>query len=173
MAAAAGSKEERQAIYRRIAWERAKAVEKRLGMELNPNLSDAVLSELGLKLALNADLSQFEAAAIATADKASWHPLLRRRFGQGLLQFLVDSPGPTPLLRPCLLPLMQEHTVVFSDVNVVSGMEQQSFLFQQAAQIGIPHATLLRFLVGRACKRAGLPEPKPLPPRAVAGSSLV
>jgi D-alanine--D-alanine ligase len=41
----------------------------------------------------------------------------------------------------------------FSDFNLVSGMEQNSFLFLQAAQIGMSHSDLLRYLVRHACRR--------------------
>lgn len=48
-------------------------------------------------------------------------------------------------------------TVVFSDINLVSGMEQTSFLFQQAALVGWSHAGVLRWVLRRACSRYGLP----------------
>lgn len=41
----------------------------------------------------------------------------------------------------------------FSDFNPISGMEQNSFLFQQTAQIGMSHGDLLRFIVKNACRR--------------------
>ncbi len=44
----------------------------------------------------------------------------------------------------------------FSDFNLVSGMEQNSFLFLQAAQIGMSHSDLLRYLVRHACRRHGI-----------------
>ncbi|XP_002983726.2 uncharacterized protein LOC9643966 [Selaginella moellendorffii] len=43
--------------------------------------------------------------------------------------------------------------VVFSDVNLVSGMEQTSFLFQQAAQVGLSHRDVLRLVLNRARTR--------------------
>jgi D-alanine--D-alanine ligase len=43
-----------------------------------------------------------------------------------------------------------------SDVNPISGMEQTSFLFVQAAQVGMNHADLLRFVLRTAARRAGL-----------------
>ncbi|CAI5492012.1 unnamed protein product [Closterium sp. Naga37s-1] len=39
----------------------------------------------------------------------------------------------------------KEGIVVFSDVNIVSGMEQTSFLFQQAALVGLSHSLILRY----------------------------
>lgn len=66
-----------------------------------------------------------------------------------------------------------EETIVFSDINLVSGMEQTSFLFQQAALVGLSHAGVLRWVLRRACSRYGLllapqpPEaPGPAPPAA-------
>lgn len=57
--------------------------------------------------------------------------------------------------------------VIISEVNPVSGMEQGSFLFQQAAAIGWSHAAILRHIVAGALKRAGLPLlPAPVEPVA-------
>ena len=41
----------------------------------------------------------------------------------------------------------------FSDFNPVSGMEQNSFLFQQASRIGMSHKDLLHFILKNSCKR--------------------
>eukprot|EP00192_Tetraselmis_astigmatica_P001783 CAMPEP_0117671742 /NCGR_PEP_ID=MMETSP0804-20121206/13512_1 /TAXON_ID=1074897 /ORGANISM="Tetraselmis astigmatica, Strain CCMP880" /LENGTH=1580 /DNA_ID=CAMNT_0005480255 /DNA_START=223 /DNA_END=4965 /DNA_ORIENTATION=+ len=54
-------------------------------------------------------------------------------------------------------------TVIFSDVNITSGMEQSSFLFQQAAAVGLSHGMLLRHLYNLAAERSGLPPLPPLP----------
>jgi len=48
----------------------------------------------------------------------------------------------------------------FSDFNPISGMEQNSFLFQQASRIGISHRVLLRSILANACRRFNLPEPE-------------
>lgn len=48
----------------------------------------------------------------------------------------------------------------FCDFNPVSGMEQNSFLFQQASRIGMTHTDVLRHIVERACARYGIPFPK-------------
>lgn len=56
---------------------------------------------------------------------------------------------------------LADGSFLISDVNPISGMEQTSFLFVQAAQIGMDHADLLRFVVGAAARRAGLPWPPP------------
>ncbi|CAI5951473.1 unnamed protein product, partial [Closterium sp. NIES-65] len=53
----------------------------------------------------------------------------------------------------------KEGIVVFSDVNIVSGMEQTSFLFQQAALVGLSHSLILRWILASACSIYGLPLP--------------
>ena len=47
--------------------------------------------------------------------------------------------------------------VIFSDVNITSGMEQTSFLFQQAAECRMSHASVLQQIIGHAIGREGLP----------------
>ncbi|NDC39249.1 MAG: hypothetical protein EBZ48_14590, partial [Proteobacteria bacterium] len=46
--------------------------------------------------------------------------------------------------------------VWFSDFNPISGMEQNSFLFLQAARIGMTHRDTLRFILANACARQGI-----------------
>jgi len=48
----------------------------------------------------------------------------------------------------------------FSDFNTVSGMEQNSFLFQQAARVGMTHRDVLHYILESACRRHGLELPK-------------
>ncbi|VAH26076.1 unnamed protein product [Triticum turgidum subsp. durum] len=43
--------------------------------------------------------------------------------------------------------------VLFTDINLISGMEQTSFLFQQASKVGFSHSRILRTIVQRACSR--------------------
>src|SRR5690606_23227721 len=43
------------------------------------------------------------------------------------------------------------------DFNPISGMEQNSFLFMQAAQIGMSHRDLLQFILKNVCQRYGIP----------------
>ncbi|GAQ81472.1 D-alanine--D-alanine ligase family protein [Klebsormidium nitens] len=50
-------------------------------------------------------------------------------------------------------------TIVFSDINLMSGMEQTSFLFQQAAEVGLAHADVLRRVLDTACARNGIGGP--------------
>ncbi len=49
--------------------------------------------------------------------------------------------------------------IVVSDVNPISGMEQNSFLFIEAAEIGMSHADVLRHIVASACRRHGITVP--------------
>ncbi|KAH1040013.1 hypothetical protein J1N35_041756 [Gossypium stocksii] len=44
-------------------------------------------------------------------------------------------------------------TVLFTDINLISGMEQTSFLFQQASKVGFSHSNILRSIISRACLR--------------------
>jgi len=43
--------------------------------------------------------------------------------------------------------------IIFTDINLISGMEQTSFLFQQASKVGFSHSNILRTIVHRACSR--------------------
>ena len=43
--------------------------------------------------------------------------------------------------------------IVVSDVNPISGMEQNSFLFIQAAEIGMTHSDVLRLVISNTCRR--------------------
>ncbi|KAF8397170.1 hypothetical protein HHK36_016077 [Tetracentron sinense] len=44
-------------------------------------------------------------------------------------------------------------TITFTDINLISGMEQTSFLFQQASKVGFSHSNILRSIIQRACLR--------------------
>jgi D-alanine--D-alanine ligase len=55
--------------------------------------------------------------------------------------------------------LLPDGRLWFSDFNPISGMEQNSFLFQQAARIGMSHRDVLTHIVRQACRRHGLKEP--------------
>jgi D-alanine--D-alanine ligase len=48
----------------------------------------------------------------------------------------------------------------FSDFNPISGMEQNSFIFQQTSRIGMTHADALLHVVQNACSRYGIDLPK-------------
>ncbi|KAI4324486.1 hypothetical protein MLD38_029973 [Melastoma candidum] len=44
-------------------------------------------------------------------------------------------------------------TIVFTDINLISGMEQTSFLFQQASKVGFSHSNVLKSIIHHACLR--------------------
>ncbi len=56
--------------------------------------------------------------------------------------------------------VLDDGNIWFSDINPVSGMEQNSFLFQQGARIGLSHQDLLHYIVTNACARYGIKIPK-------------
>lgn len=43
--------------------------------------------------------------------------------------------------------------ILFTDINLISGMEQTSFLFQQASKVGFSHSNILRTIIQHACLR--------------------
>lgn len=49
--------------------------------------------------------------------------------------------------------LLEDGKIWFSDFNPISGMEQNSFLFLQGAQIGFSHTQMLNYIVKNACRR--------------------
>ena len=49
--------------------------------------------------------------------------------------------------------LLPDGNLWFSDFNPISGMEQNSFLFMQAARIGMSHSDVLNYIVRSACRR--------------------
>jgi D-alanine--D-alanine ligase len=55
--------------------------------------------------------------------------------------------------------VLNDGNIWFSDFNPISGMEQNSFLFQQASRIGMTHSDTLRFITKRACERYGIEFP--------------
>lgn len=52
--------------------------------------------------------------------------------------------------------VMPDGNIWFSDFNPVSGMEQNSFLFQQMSRVGFSHRDTLRYIVTRSCARYGI-----------------
>lgn len=44
-------------------------------------------------------------------------------------------------------------TILFTDINLISGMEQTSFLFQQASKVGFSHSNILQTIIRRSCMR--------------------
>ncbi len=51
--------------------------------------------------------------------------------------------------------IKEDGTIWFSDVNAISGMEQNSFLFQQAALFGISHRQLLDYIISKKISDTG------------------
>ncbi len=56
--------------------------------------------------------------------------------------------------------VLNDGNIWFCDFNPVSGMEQNSFLFQQAAMVGMTHNDVLDHIVKSACRRRGVRAPK-------------
>lgn len=56
--------------------------------------------------------------------------------------------------------VLKNGKIVFSDINPLSGMEQNSFLFQQAAQCGMTHQNTLEFILKNVCNRYNLQSPQ-------------
>ncbi len=62
--------------------------------------------------------------------------------------------------------VLPDGNIWFSDLNMVSGMEQNSFMFIQGAQAGFSHAGLLRHILRQACRRIAIQLPA-IPPQSV------
>ena len=52
--------------------------------------------------------------------------------------------------------LFDDGEIYFSDFNPISGMEQNSFLFQQGAKIGFTHKGILEYILRSSAKRQGV-----------------
>ncbi len=55
--------------------------------------------------------------------------------------------------------VLEDGSILFSDLNPISGMEQNSFLFQQSAYIGWSHQNILLHIIRLACTRYKLEPP--------------
>lgn len=55
--------------------------------------------------------------------------------------------------------LLNDGRIWFSDFNTISGMEQNSFLFQQTSRVGFSHRDLLYYIVKHAADRQGIAMP--------------
>lgn len=55
--------------------------------------------------------------------------------------------------------VLPDGRVWFCDLNPISGMEQNSFLFQQASRVGFSHKDILRYILRHACHRYNIPFP--------------
>lgn len=67
--------------------------------------------------------------------------------------------------------LMPDGNLWFSDFNPISGMEQNSFLFQQTSQIGMSHRDLLRYIIKNSCRRHNIPFPSIVGASALSSSN--
>lgn len=56
--------------------------------------------------------------------------------------------------------ILNNEQIWFSDFNPISGMEQNSFLFMQAARLGMSHRDVLRFIIKNTCRRYGIKFPQ-------------
>lgn len=56
--------------------------------------------------------------------------------------------------------LLPDGNIWFSDFNPISGMEQNSFLFQQASRLGMSHGDLLRYIAKNSCGRQKIDFPE-------------
>lgn len=54
---------------------------------------------------------------------------------------------------------LNDGTVLFTDFNPISGMEQNSFIFQQASRIGLTHRDLLWNILINSCRRENITVP--------------
>ncbi|KAJ4887367.1 D-alanine--D-alanine ligase family [Raphanus sativus] len=57
---------------------------------------------------------------------------------------LASSPSET---------LKRSADIIFTDINLISGMEQTSLFFQQASKVGFSHSNILRTIIHRATSR--------------------
>lgn len=52
--------------------------------------------------------------------------------------------------------ILDNGKILFSDINPISGMEQNSFVFEQTSRVGFNHASILKYIVSNACRRYGI-----------------
>lgn len=52
--------------------------------------------------------------------------------------------------------ILKDGTICFTDINPISGLEQNSFLFRQTSMLGMTHCQTLRYLLKRVCVRANI-----------------
>ncbi len=57
--------------------------------------------------------------------------------------------------------ILPDGKIWFSDFNPISGMEQNSFLFQQSSRIGLSHRSVLLYILEHACERYNIKFPAP------------
>jgi len=54
--------------------------------------------------------------------------------------------------------ILDNGNILFSDINPISGMEQNSFIFKQTTRVGFTHPSILKHIVSNACRRYGIGE---------------
>jgi len=59
--------------------------------------------------------------------------------------------------------LLDDGRLLFTDINPITGMEQNSFVFRQASLLGFSHTQTLAFILQSACQRYGIKPPQWLP----------
>ncbi|MBI2623347.1 MAG: hypothetical protein HYW65_02115 [Candidatus Liptonbacteria bacterium] len=59
--------------------------------------------------------------------------------------------------------VLPDGNIWFCDFNTISGMEQNSFLFQQSSRVGMTHKDVLRYIVKNACARYEIKIPEEIP----------
>jgi len=52
--------------------------------------------------------------------------------------------------------MTNDDKLYFTDINPISGLEQNSFLFRQASLLGLTHRLALKYIISRACQRYDL-----------------
>lgn len=52
-----------------------------------------------------------------------------------------------------------QNKIIFSDLNPISGMEQNSFMFLQASRLGMTHQDILLYILKISCNRYGITPP--------------
>ena len=66
-----------------------------------------------------------------------------------------------------------DHQIIFSDLNPISGMEQNSFLFLQASRVGMTHQDVLSYILQQSAQRQGVCLPKGFQMEEVSNSDEV
>lgn len=56
--------------------------------------------------------------------------------------------------------LLNDGRIWFSDINIAPGMEQNSFVFQQASRIGMSHTDFIEYILKSACLKNNIEYPK-------------
>lgn len=52
--------------------------------------------------------------------------------------------------------VLNNKQILFTDLNPISGMEQNSFLFQQASRVGMSHQDVFLWIISRVCERENI-----------------